>query len=280
MPELPEVEAVRLSVEPLVLGRTVSDVIQSWHRTTLPLSPKLFCERLLGQSIVSSTRIGKYLMLHTQSGGTLLVHLRMTGQLLGILTKDEALRHERLRVVFKDGSALAFVDQRKFGRVQILNADEFKKSPSLLGLGPDALNGKLSAKVIQQQLSKRKISIKAALLDQSLMAGLGNIYVDEALFRSGIHPLRLANSLTLPEVTRLFKEVRAVLKESIRYQGTTFRDYRTAKGEKGGFFERLFVYGQTGKLCRRCKKSTIQKIRVAQRGTHVCERCQKRLDDL
>ncbi len=281
MPELPEVEAIRRGLEPDLVGRSIARVRQSWGRSTAPQTPAWFRSHVEGQKISGTGRIGKYLKIHFASGDTLVIHLRMTGQLRVTpeagrhVSAETPVRYERLHFELDNASCLRFFDQRKFGRAWLVTAGEGRNFKSLARLGCDALDPAFTAARFQTLLCVRRRQIKPLLLDQSVIAGLGNIYVDEALFCSGIHPLSISQSVPAARLKQLWKAMRDVLTESIRYQGTTFRDYRTARGERGGFFERLQVYGRGGKACVNCGKK-ILKLRVAQRGTHVCARCQRK----
>jgi formamidopyrimidine-DNA glycosylase len=275
MPELPEVETVRRSLEPYVLGKTIREVEFLWGGVTEPQPNQHFKKFTVGQKIMQLTRTGKYMFWHLSNGYQIVVHLRMTGQFLADLSHAKTASHERLRFTLSSGKAIHYFDQRKFGRLWV--TDDLKKivGSQVSELGMDALDPILTAPVFMKLLCAQNRQMKALLLDQTVIAGLGNIYVDEALHLAKIHPLSLSAAVPEKNLKMLFKAMRQVLNQSLSYQGTTFRDYRTARGEEGGFFSRLQVYGRQKQPCHTCG-TPIQKIKVVQRGTHVCGRCQER----
>lgn len=221
--------------------------------------------------MVDIGRRGKYLLIHLDAGETLIIHLRMTGQLTVMPEGSQALedRHSRARFDLADGEQLLFTDARKFGRIWLV-----RDVMEVIGkLGPEPLDWDFTPEVLGGRLRKRRVAVKALLLDQGVVAGVGNIYADEALFLSGIHPLHPAASLTDDEISRLHAAIRFVLTESIDQRGTLLRDYRTPYGQDGAYKSRLRVYGQPGRPCPRCG-APIERIRVTQRSTHFCPRCQ------
>jgi formamidopyrimidine-DNA glycosylase len=226
---------------------------------------------LRGQRVRGVGRRGKWIVFDLDGGNALLVHLRMTGRLLiepdGCADPD----YLRIRFVFDDGRSLCFSDMRKFGRVWLLD------DPAVVlgDLGPEPLADDFTAELLGEILAGRQRQIKPLLLDQRVIAGLGNIYVDEALWRAAIHPLRRSDTLSVDEVQRLHRSIQAVLDEAIEREGTTLDDrgYVGADGRPGGFAEELGVYGRAGEVCRRCG-CAIERIVVAQRGTHICLECQ------
>jgi formamidopyrimidine-DNA glycosylase len=271
MPELPEVETVAADLRPQLVGGVFVAAHILWPRTLAEPDADLLSARIGGRKVIDIGRRGKYLLMRLDSGPTLIIHLRMTGQLAVVTEDNPLLRGPHLRAVFDlaDGRRLTFTDARKFGRIWLV--DEIEQ---VVGkLGPEPLGWTFTAETLSVQLSGRRTAIKALLLDQSIVAGVGNIYADEALFLAGIHPLRPASSLTRDEVARLCDAIRAVLHESIEARGTLLRDYRTPYGQDGAFQNRLRVYQQTGQPCTRCG-APIERIRVTQRGTHFCPRCQ------
>ncbi len=271
MPELPEVETTAADLRPLLTGRRFTDAHVSWPRTLAEPDPMSLAERMRDRQIIDVGRRGKYLLIHLDSGDTLIVHLRMTGHLAVVPVGSPALADAHLRAWFDlaGGDHLIFTDARKFGRVWLV--DDLAR---VVGkLGPEPLDWTFTAEVLAGRLQGRRTAIKAVLLDQTVVAGVGNIYADEALFRAGIHPLRRAASLTAGETAALRDAIRAVMTESIDQRGTLLRDYRTPYGADGAFQERLRVYQQTGRPCPRCG-AAIERIRVTQRSTHFCPQCQ------
>ena len=276
MPELPEVETICRNLRegqpgvPSLLGRTVAGVLVLWPRTLANCSPDEFRERLIGQSIQAIARRGKFLLFQL-SADTLMVHLRMSGDLLVETVSTPLALHHRLTIDFdrkehdQDGLRLSFNDARKFGRVW-LSADPGE----LLGsLGPEPLDPSFTAQDLHQRLQTSRRQLKPLLLDQSFLAGLGNIYTDEALHMAHLHPLIPSNELTLSQAERLWRSIRQVLEEGIRRQGASIDwVYR------GGDFQNYFrAYQRTGEPCPECG-TPIQRLVVGQRGTHICPNCQ------
>jgi formamidopyrimidine-DNA glycosylase len=274
VPELPEVESLRQSLAPYLIGRTISKASILWDRTVLPCTSKEFIDQVKNKSIVSLHRHGKYMTWMFKGGDGLVVHLRMTGQ---VLFSESPLvsppRHLRLQFNFNDGSLVYYCDQRKFGRIQYVNPAGWDDHRGLSQLGPDAILGKWTPAKFAKIFQKTRRKIKTALLDQSLIAGVGNIYADESLYQAGIHPESISAEIPTQKFRSLLSALIKILNASILEQGTTFSDYRNARGEKGGFFDKLIVYGHTGQPCPKCNNE-FSKITVAQRGTHFCIHCQ------
>jgi formamidopyrimidine-DNA glycosylase len=273
MPELPEVETVAADLRPLLAGAqfVVGHIL--WPRTLAEPAPDLLNASLAGRQVLDIGRRGKYLLIHLDPSAALIFHLRMTGQLDVVADGAPLLSGPHLRAWFElaDGRRLAFTDARKFGRVWLV--DDVAR---VVGkLGPEPLDGFFTPELLAERLAGRRVAIKALLLDQTVVAGIGNIYADEALFLAGIHPLRPAVSLTEAEIGRLCEGIRFVLRESVDVRGTMLRDYRTPYGQAGAYQNRLRVYQQTGHPCPRCG-AAVERIRVTQRSTHFCPRCQPR----
>jgi formamidopyrimidine-DNA glycosylase len=271
MPELPEVETVARGLRASLLGRTIIGVEVSWARTLVPPDPVAFARRLVGQAISGVGRRGKWILIALGGGDTLLVHLRMTGQLVLEPGGSPDDRHARVLLSLDSGWRLRFSDQRKFGRM-VLTSDP---QSQLAELGPEPLADDFTAERLAEMLARRRGRIKPLLLNQRFLAGLGNIYADESLWRAGVHPLRRAGGLELAEVRRLHRGIRSVLREAIDGGGTTLADsaYRQPDGQSGEFYDLLAVYGREGQPCKRCG-GAIERIVVGQRGTHYCPRCQ------
>ena len=275
MPELPEVETVRGRLEPLLVGRRFEHVEIFDPRLTQPFAPDAVADELRGERVRALERRGKYLVLRFESGRALLIHLRMTGSLqhggAGGLPDDP---HRRAVVTLDDGSDVAYRDVRRFG-TWLLAADGEVEPYLAARLGVEPLAAGFTAKVLAERLAGRRAPIKAALLDQRAVAGLGNIYVDEALWYARVHPLRPAGELEPEDLRRLQRGVRRSLQAGIARQGATLRDYALPDGAEGAMQHEFKVYGRQGEPCFRCG-TPIEKIRAAGRGTWYCPRCQPR----
>lgn len=274
MPELPEVETVRIQLAPVLAGRTLRSVEILDERLTRPFDPGPVAAQLRGERVESVDRRGKYVVVRFESGLVLLVHLRMTGSFLvapsGELPDDP---HRRAVVSLDDGTDVAYRDVRRFGTWLVLEEGELEP---YLGarLGEEPLGPRFTTRELQWRLAGRRAAVKAALLDQRTAAGLGNIYADEGLWYAGIHPLRPAGTLEAEEVGALRTGVRRALRVGIRRQGATLSDYRTPDGGLGSMQDEFKVYGREGEPCFRCG-ALIAKTKVAGRGTSYCPECQR-----
>ncbi|MBB6452077.1 formamidopyrimidine-DNA glycosylase [Salirhabdus euzebyi] len=274
MPELPEVETVRKTLSQVVLGETIKDVIIRWENIIqYPKEVELFKEEMKQQKINRIDRRGKFLLFYLDSH-VLISHLRMEGK-YAIVSRDEPYdKHTHVIFQMESGKDLRYKDVRKFGTMHLYKIGEELQLPPLNKLGPEPFDETFTAEYLFNKCQKTSRVIKNVLLDQTVITGLGNIYVDEALFRSGIHPLRVASSLSLKECKTLKKEIFNTITNAIEAGGTTIRSYLNSLGEIGLFQLQLYVYGQTGKACKRCS-SVIEKIKVGGRGTHICTNCQR-----
>ena len=275
MPELPEVETVMRLVRPGLEGRVIRGAEVSWPRTIGAQSEGAFRESVVGARVARLWRRAKYIVADLErrrrGAGQLLVHLRMTGRLHLVPTRDAADPYERVRLVLEGGHALSFIDVRKFGRFGFVEDAE----RVLAGLGPEPLEAGFTADWLRAALRSRQRALKPLLLDQSFLAGLGNIYVDEALHRARLHPLRRSDRVDRAAAGRLHAEIQATLAEAIEREGSSFDTfYRTPEGQPGSYQHQFQVYGRQGKPCKACG-ATIRKLVVGQRGTHVCLRCQR-----
>jgi formamidopyrimidine-DNA glycosylase len=276
VPELPEVETVRARIAPVLAGRLLERVEILDPRLVRPYEPAEVAAELEGERVAAVDRRGKYLIVRFDSGRSLLVHLRMTGSLRHLPERDGegADPHRRAVVRLDDGSAVAYRDVRRFGTWLLLEPGELE--PYLAArVGEEPLDVLFTAARLGARLARRRAPVKAALLDQRTLAGLGNIYVDEALWRARIHPLRPAESLDRNELRRLHRGIRAALEAGIARQGSTLRDYRLPDGGEGAMQDDFRVYGRGGEPCRRCG-TPIAKSRVGGRGTWFCPVCQRR----
>src|SRR6187397_3538192 len=273
MPELPEVETIRIGLEPHLVGRTFERVEISDPRLTRPVDPREVAAELEGETVAAVERRGKYLVVRFETGRVLLIHLRMTGSLLHA-RRDAAAGDAYVRAVVRldNRSDVAYRDVRRFGTWLLLEPGQLE--PYLASrVGAEVLTRRLSAQTLQPVLAKRRAPIKAVLLDQRVFAGVGNIYADEALWWSRIHPLRPAASLDRPELQELLRGVRKALRHGIARQGATLRDYRGADGRAGSMQREFRAYGRAGEPCTRCG-TPIEKTRAGGRGTWYCPECQ------
>jgi formamidopyrimidine-DNA glycosylase len=273
VPELPEVETVRRRLAPALEGRSFERVEITDPRVTRPLDPEDVARELEGERVQAVDRRGKYLIVRFESGRALLIHLRMTGSLRhvngGELGEDP---HRRAVVTLDDGSDVSYRDVRRFGTWLLLEPSETDTYLEAR-VGREPLDDAYRAKHLAERLERRRAPIKAALLDQRTVAGVGNIYADEALWRAKVHPLTPANELSPDEVKAVHKGVRESLRAGVRRQGSTLRDYQLPDGSSGRAQERFKVYGREGRPCERCG-TPIDKIRAAGRGTWYCPSCQ------
>ncbi len=273
MPELPEVETIRAGLEPHLVGRTFEHVEIADARLTRPHDHVETAAELIGETVESLERRGKYLIVRFETGRVLLIHLRMTGSLL-LLRDGTAIDdpHRRAVVRLDNGSDVAYRDVRRFGTWLLLEPGELE--PYLASrVGAEPLGRLLTAKSLVDRIGRRRAPVKALLLDQRLFAGVGNIYADEALWWARIHPLRPGHDLAVKELSAIVRSIRRALRLGIARQGATLRDYRGADGTEGAMQTEFRVYGRAGEPCLRCGHP-IEKTRVAGRGTWYCPNCQ------
>jgi formamidopyrimidine-DNA glycosylase len=264
MPELPEVETIARSLRPSLEGRSLLSAELRWKRTLASPSPAAFARRIAGQTIETVGRRAKFLHLQL-SQDALVIHLRMSGDLRIVAGDAPPAKHDRLILSLSDGARLAFNDPRKFGRVWLTDDPE----ALFADLGPEPLSDAFTADELYARLHARRRQLKPLLLDQTFLAGLGNIYTDEALHLAKLHPLRQSDGVTPQQAAALWRAIRAVLAEGIRRNGASIDwVYR------GGDFQNHFrVYQRTGQPCPVCG-TPIERIVVGQRGTHFCPKCQ------
>lgn len=289
MPELPEVETVRIGLSKLLPKKTIKSV---WHDTekSFPNATQDVNQFLIGARILSVDRRAKVLLIHLDSNYSLVTHLKMTGQLVYRSNNDTerfgaghpteslvgVLPDKSTRVVIDFGdSRLFFNDQRKFGWIKLIPTPEVPNIDFMKRLGPEPLEADFTSAVLFERLQRRKnTSIKAALLDQSVLAGIGNIYADESLWGAKIHPATLVKDVPRSKVNALLTEIQFVLRLAIEKGGSTDKNYVNAEGKRGSYMSFARVFRREGQACPRCG-TTIIKLRVAGRGTHVCPSCQK-----
>lgn len=295
MPELPEVETVARDLQRRVVGATIHDAIVYWERTIRhPQPPERFVAEIAGSTIRRVSRRAKTVLIHLEDGRVMTVALRMTGALIVAPAGAEPDPYARVVFRFEDDRELRYRDVRKFGRIGLwpggglrsIGAGRGSQSRRVAeggrryrigevfsGHGPEPLQRSFTAERLAERLARRSAKLKTLLLDQSFIAGVGNIYADEALWRARLHPLRAADTLHEREVRRLHRAVRQVLRQGIANRGSSFSDYVGADGQPGANAERLAVYRRTEQPCYRCG-SRIARILVGQRSTHFCPRCQ------
>jgi formamidopyrimidine-DNA glycosylase len=271
MPELPEVETIKNELAPHVIGHSVNSVTLLWEGIVRQPSPHKFRSKLVGQKITGISRRGKYLILSLDGGEKLVIHLRMTGSLLAKPAAAPPERYVRAILYLDDGTAIHFRDLRKFGKMWLVK-DE---NDIVNELGPEPLEKDFTPELLQKLLKDRTAPIKALLIDQTLIAGIGNMYADEALFASRIHPLRPGGSLTPEEVKRLHHNIQHVLREAIGNKGASTDTYLRPDGQKGtAHYEFKVAHKLGGERCPVCG-TPIERITVRNRGTYFCPRCQK-----
>lgn len=273
VPELPEVETVRRGIAPVLEGGRIERATILDPRLVRPFDPGIVADELVGERVLAVERRGKYLVVRFYEERALLIHLRMTGSLRhaprGALAEDP---HTRAVLSMDNGSDVAYRDVRRFGTWELFEPGEVG-SYLAARLGPEPLGPSFSAARLGARLAGRRAPLKSALLDQRTLAGLGNIYVDEALWHSRLHPLRPAGSLDGEEVRRLHRALRRVLRRGIERQGSTLRDYTAPNGAYGSMQDEFRAYGRAGEPCDRCG-TELTRIVVGGRGTTFCPRCQ------
>ncbi|KDN57227.1 DNA-formamidopyrimidine glycosylase [Exiguobacterium sp. AB2] len=274
MPELPEVETVCRRLRPFVSGKTIEAVDVFDAKIIRGHEPDQFVEHLLGETILDVERRGKFILFKL-TNGYLVSHLRMEGKFFPHDERVSPVKHSHVIFTFTDGTTLHYNDVRKFGTMELKTNEELFVTPPLSLLALEPFDPEVTAEALHRRLSRMNVrAIKTALLDQSIFVGLGNIYVDETLFRAGVHPTRPAASLSYAEVETVRQEAIAVLTEAIERGGSTIRSYTNPDGATGTFQETLYVYGQTGNPCQKCGRS-IEKMKLGGRGTHYCPHCQQ-----
>jgi formamidopyrimidine-DNA glycosylase len=259
---------VKNELAPHVVGRTVTSVTICDAKPIKQPEPDKFCRKLAGQRIDRLERRGKYLLFHLSSGQALIIHLRMTGALL--LNPEQQDRYARVIFHFDDGSRLAFTDRRRLGAIWL--TDDAKTVTHKLG--PEPLEAHFTAETLARLLQKCQAPIKAVLLDQSLIAGVGNMYADEALFLARIHPLRKASSLSRQEIQKLYQAIRQVLQKAIASKGASIDTYKRPDGDTGTAHHAFHVAHQKGRPCPICG-TAIERLPIRNRGSYFCPKCQK-----
>jgi formamidopyrimidine-DNA glycosylase len=276
MPELPEVESLRRILVRSVVGRTIVSVRIAEKRLRRPVAAD-FAAKITSRRIVKLSRRAKYLIVELDGGHVMLVHLGMSGSLThredGFRADDFDLRHDHLEFLLDDGSRLVYNDPRRFGLIRLVERAELTSTPELKGLGPEPLSREFNAGYLAALARGRTAAIKNVIMDQRIVAGIGNIYASEILFRAGVRPTRRAGRVTRSEIEKIVAATPVILRAAIGSNGTTFRSYRDSRGQPGRFARRLRVYGREGEPCSTCS-TPIRNVVVGQRASFYCPKCQ------
>jgi formamidopyrimidine-DNA glycosylase len=281
MPELPEVETVARDLRPRLVGATIVGARSSWARTLRTHTPEAFAEAVAGRRVEAVGRRAKQLVIDLSGDAALTIHLKMTGQIFVMPAETPEDPYVRLVLELADGRELRFRDIRKFGRVGLYGRDplsgelvtEVGGGAVFAAIGPEPLDAGFTVRDFRRRVRRRKGRLKPLLLDQSFVAGVGNIYADEALWLSRLHPLRSAATLRPPDERRLYESIRSILAEAVERRGSSIDDYTAPDGD-GAMQDRLAVYQRTGEPCPRCGRP-IRRIVVGARSTHFCSWCQR-----
>lgn len=270
MPELPEVETSKRGISPHLTNQVVSEIIIRQPKLRWPIPESI--KALIGHKITAVTRRGKYLLLHSKPG-TAIMHLGMSGRVRIINKGIPAQKHDHVDIILSNQQCLRLTDPRRFGAL-LWTTTEPLQHFLLAHLGPEPLSKKFDADYLYNAAKKRNINVKQFIMDNKTVVGVGNIYANEALFLAGIHPEKPANTITLKQYRLLVEKIKQVLQAAIKVGGTTLRDFQASDGKPGYFKQQLRVYGRGTQACMTCQK-TLQEIRINQRSTVYCPRCQK-----
>lgn len=273
MPELPEVETIVRSLRPMITGKTITAVEIGYTPIIGYPDAETFAAELVGRTIHAVQRRGKYIIMEVTGDELLITHLRMSGRLMYTPKEAEVVKHTHVIITFDDDHQLRFVETRKFGRMFLIPKGDLAQAGGFATLGPEPLE--TTAEEFKARIAGKTTKIKPLILNQEILAGIGNIYADEALFMSQIHPERSADTLQDEEKDALFTAIQAVLQKGIENRGTSKRDYVDGFGQVGGNQNHLQVYGREGEKCYLCG-TAILRIQVGGRSSHVCPHCQKR----
>ena len=271
MPELPEVETTRRGIEPHILGKAVQQLDIRQPRLRWPI-PGQLAAQLKGKRIQQVSRRGKYLLISV-NGGTLIIHLGMSGSLRVLKHNQPPGPHDHVDLRLTNGTLLRFTDPRRFG-AWLWTTGNTNDHLLLAKLGPEPLSRDFNGEYMHRSAHKRKSAIKSFIMNSHVVVGIGNIYANEALFRAGIHPARAAGRISRQRYDSLVATIKQVLQEAIQQGGTTLRDFTSGDGNPGYFKQKLLVYGRTGAPCKKCG-APIKEMRLGQRSTFYCSRCQR-----
>lgn len=274
MPELPEVETIVADLRPHLVGRTITRCELAFPTIVRYPEPEQFIDGVAGMRIESLERRGKYILFHLQADVVLVVHLGMTGQLRLLDPVTPLEKHTHAVFFLDDGRQLRYRDPRRFGRLLLGTAEALLAAKKMPRLGPEPIDPEFAAEELYQRLKRRRAPLKAVLLDQGAVAGVGNIYADESLHRAGLRPTRIANTVSRKSAQRLHESLRDSLAIAIANRGSSVDTYRDAWGEIGGQQEQLLVYGRGGEPCFTCGRP-LSSVRIAGRTTVFCRHCQR-----
>jgi len=270
MPELPEVETVKRGLENLV-GKKITKIFRSNKK--MRIASTLDLNELEGEKILEVTRRARYLVIHLSNKKTLIIHLGMSGKLT-VGKHFKQLKHDHFAAEFADGNWMIFNDARRFGFVDLIETKNLKSHKMLAKLGPEPLSNEFNFAYLKEKLRKKKMNIKTTMMDNEIVVGVGNIYINESLFDSAISPLRNACDLTDSEVKKLISSIKKIIEKAIKLGGSSISDYVDAKGEAGNFQNSFKLYGRGGENCLHCKK-IVQRIVQNGRSSFYCATCQK-----
>lgn len=272
MPEIAEVETVRNTLKKRILNKKIVDV-KIFYNKIIENDDEEFKKKVIGEEFVDILRKGKWLIFELNNY-YLLSHLRMEGKFFIKPLSEAKEKHEHVMFVFQDNETMRYHDTRKFGRMRLINKDELETAEEIAKLGVEANDKKLSSEYLLDKFKNKKLPIKTVLLDQTIISGLGNIYVNEVLYYAGINPLKDANTLNKDECEKIVKGSKEIIDEAIKMGGTTIRSYTSSLGVTGHYQEKLKVHGKVGELCPKCK-TKLEKIAIGGRSTYFCPKCQK-----
>jgi len=274
MPELPEVETIKRDLEEKIKEKRVKKVIVKDGKCIKIPAPAEFIKRTEGKVFREIQRRGKFLIIELDSLDALIIHLKLTGQLIYFPKEGEELNYTRLMFIFYDHTQLNFADMRRFGSIWLIPQHKFSLIPSLANLGPEPLEDEFTLEKFKELVKGARGKIKSLLMDQSFIAGIGNVYSQEALFLAGIHPERKSSKLFDEEIRSLYNNLRKILQEAIYHRGSSVNNYVDLAGKKGNYEPHLNIYGREGQSCPRCG-ANIRRITISGRGTYFCPKCQK-----
>ncbi len=275
MPELPEVETVRLGLLPALDGQVIKEVIVRRRDLRTPV-PEDFEDRVRGQKVLNLSRRSKYVLIELESGETIIIHLGMSGRIrIEEGNPPEPDKHDHVEFMTESRKCIRFGDPRRFGFVDLIEPDGVNEYPSIAKLGPEPLSDDFDAKLLLDRLKGKTTTMKAALMDQRIVAGLGNIYVNEALYRAAVSPKKKAGKLTRAKAELLVSVIKDVLHDAIQAGGSSLKDHRQTDGELGYFQHSFQVYGREGETCTQCDNNVIKRIVQQGRSTFYCSSCQQ-----
>lgn len=273
MPELPEVEVLRRSLEGGLVGRRI-EATRVWDKRLRVPVPTSALRRTVGLTVTALRRRAKYLLIDLDGGETLVVHLGMSGRLTLGPAAAERDTHEHVRILLDGDKALRYRDPRRFGQIALLRTDRLAANRRFRSLGVEPFDATFAGDLLEERARGRRCPVKSFLMDSSVVVGVGNIYASEALYRAGVHPLRAVARISVARWHRLAEAVQAVLSAAIRQGGTTLNDFANGYGEQGYFQVSLCVYGRDGESCGRCE-GTIRRVVQSGRSTFYCPSCQR-----